>query len=373
MGVGRRLRRAVRAAVPLVQLTAAATAAWVIALQLDGHDDPFFAPIAAVVALSSPLGERGSNAVRLLLGVMIGITVGELTVLVLGGGYGRLAVATFSAMALARLLGGPRLVTVQAAAGAILTVAAAGGEAGVHRLIDGAVGAGVALVFSQVLLSPEPVALVRRAAAHALAGMAEALALTSRALERNDGELADQAMDVLRGVRDSLGELARVRRTSGRTARHSAIWRSRIEPAVRESDNAGHLDLLGASCLLLARAVAEDPAVCAPLAPSVRQLADALGKIGEGPGDRAARQAAADDALAVARRLPDAGPPVGPALVTAVLAARMVAADVMVVAGVGPDEAVAAVRQEAGEVRVPAPPRAPRVPFGFERRTRHPS
>jgi uncharacterized membrane protein YgaE (UPF0421/DUF939 family) len=120
----------------------------VIALQFGGHDEPFFAPISAIVALSSPLGERGSNAVKLLAGVLVGIGAGELTVLILGGGYGRLALATFVAMAVAQAFGGPRLVTVQAAAGAILTVAAADGEAGVHRLIDAVIAAGVALVFS---------------------------------------------------------------------------------------------------------------------------------------------------------------------------------------------------------------------------------
>lgn len=176
-----------------------------------------------VVALSSPLGERGSNAVRLLLGVMIGIAAGEVTVAVLGGGYGRLALAMFAAMALARAMGGPRLVIVQAAGGAILTVAAADGQAGVHRLVDAGIGAAVALVFSQFLLSPEPVALVRRAAAVALGRMADALSLTAQALERDDDDLVDEATTRLRDLRDSLAELGRLRKASSRVARHSVI------------------------------------------------------------------------------------------------------------------------------------------------------
>lgn len=43
----------------LLQTTAAATVAWIAARVLAGHDDPFFAPIATLVALSQPLGERG--------------------------------------------------------------------------------------------------------------------------------------------------------------------------------------------------------------------------------------------------------------------------------------------------------------------------
>jgi hypothetical protein len=54
-----------------VQGTAASTAAWVIATHVIDHHEPFFAPIAAVIALNAPLGERGLNAFRLLLGVVV--------------------------------------------------------------------------------------------------------------------------------------------------------------------------------------------------------------------------------------------------------------------------------------------------------------
>jgi uncharacterized membrane protein YgaE (UPF0421/DUF939 family) len=66
--------------------TTAATAAWVIARRLGDHPDPFFAPIAAVVALNASRGERSSNAVRLLVGVVVGIVAGELAIGFLGAG-----------------------------------------------------------------------------------------------------------------------------------------------------------------------------------------------------------------------------------------------------------------------------------------------
>lgn len=370
----RGLRRVFYAATPIALLTAAATAAWLIALQIGDHSDPFFAPIAVVVALSSPVGERGSNAIRLLLGVIIGITTGELTVLVLGGGYGRLALAVFVAMVVARLLRGPRLVLVQAAAGAILTVAAANGEAGVDRLMDAAIGAAVALLFSQVLLSPEPVALVRRATAQALGRMAGAVALVAEALDRRDDALADEAMKRLRDIRDELSELARLRKASSRVARHSAIWHSRIEPVVRENENAGHLDLLGASCVLLARTVVytdfDDLTV---LAPNIHDLARALAEVAADPGDRGTRQDAADTALSGARRLATMNLPQNPAVAATLVAVRMVTIDVMTVAGVDPEEAAAAVWQGSGDLRVAAPPTTPRLPWTWRRRrgTRH--
>jgi hypothetical protein len=57
----RELRRAAAIVWPLLQATAAATLAWVIATHGLGHEDPFFAPIAAVIALntSGRVGSRG--------------------------------------------------------------------------------------------------------------------------------------------------------------------------------------------------------------------------------------------------------------------------------------------------------------------------
>ncbi len=352
----------------MVQGTAAATAAWLIATRILDHDQPFFAPIAAVIALNAPLGERGLNAFRLLAGVLVGIAAGEAALLGLGGGYGTLALATFCAMAVARQLGGARVTVAQAAAGAILTVAVADGEAGVNRLLDALVGAGVALVFSQLLFSPEPVALLRRAEAAALSDMADGLELTAQSLERDDPELADRALTRMRGLRDRLAELGRTRQASERVARRSAVWRSQRAPVVRERENAGHLDLLGGSALLLTRtASAAGTSERERLAPRVRELAAALDELAKMPGDRGTRQRAADRALGVARGLRDADPGTGLLSAAATFSVRMVAADIMVFAGVDADEVEAAVREGARELEVPDPPSAPRVPFKARR------
>src|SRR4029078_7508807 len=102
--------------------SAAATGAWLIASHGVRHHPPFFAPIAAVVALNTTIGERGTNALRLLLGVVIGIVIGELTIALLGGGYGRMALAMFVAMLIARHLDRARILLAQAAAGGIPTL-----------------------------------------------------------------------------------------------------------------------------------------------------------------------------------------------------------------------------------------------------------
>jgi uncharacterized membrane protein YgaE (UPF0421/DUF939 family) len=364
----RALRRLAAHAWPLVQSTAAATAAWIIAGRVGGRPNPFFAPIAALVALTASRGERGSTAVRLLIGVVVGIVSGELAISVLGSGYSSLALATFAATAVAVALGSARIVIVQAGASAVLTVALADSQAGPWRLVDALIGAGVALVFSQVLFPPEPVALLRRAEAAALEDMADGLELTAGALERDDEELAERALSRLRDLRDRLVELSRTRRASSRVVRHSLIWRTRMAPVVRESEHAGHLDLLGGSCLLLTRtALAMSRLERRRLAPAVQELAAAIMELARAPDDRSSRQRAADRAVDLVRW--DAGSPAQfPQALVASAAIRMVAMDVMVLAGLDPAQVADAVRGGGGELQVPDPPPAPRMPFHSNRR-----
>ena len=268
----------------LLQQTVAATVAWVIAKGVIDHHEPYFAPIAAVVALNTFFGERGSNALRLLQGVVVGIVIGELTVAAFGRGYAQLAIALFVAMAIARATGGARVTVAQAAVGAILTIAVGDTEHVMQRLTDAFIGAGVALVFTQFLLSPEPLRLLRRAESAALAAMANGLRLTGQALADSEEQMAGPALDT-HALRDQLTELARVRQTSIRIARHSALWRRRTPLVMRENENAGHLHLLGDSCLMLTR-IAVQTRRCDRewLAPHLHELAGTLSDLSRARG-----------------------------------------------------------------------------------------
>jgi uncharacterized membrane protein YgaE (UPF0421/DUF939 family) len=286
---------------PLLQGSVAAMTAWLIATHVVRHHQPFFAPIAAVVALNTTIGERGTNALRLLLGVVIGIVIGELTIALLGGGYGRMALATFVAMMIARRLDGARIVIAQAAVSSILTVAVANGEAGTNRLADALIGGGVALLFSQIFFTPEPVGLIRRASAIALRQMAQALALGARALERDDERLPEEAFDSLR---ERLGELHRMVRAARRVVRHTLYWRSRAESVARATESARHLELLGGSLIMLVRsALATDAAEHRAWAPVLDELGQVLSNLAAAPDDRLARQRAADQAREIAQTI----------------------------------------------------------------------
>jgi uncharacterized membrane protein YgaE (UPF0421/DUF939 family) len=364
----RAIRRIVDDAWPLVQGTAAAVSAWVLAKYLVDHPDPIFAPIAAVVALNTVIGERGLNALRLLQGVVLGILVGEATLVVLGGGYGSMGLAILVATTAARALGGTRVTIAQAAIGAIITVGRVDSEVGVERVTDALIGTGVAIVFSQLLFSPQPLALLRHAERVVLETLAAGLALTADALEQDDDDLAERGIAQLRDLPDEVTELRRLRRATSRFARRT-VWRSQRAVVVRENENADQLDFLGGSSLLLARVA---PSLTSEerseVAPSVRTLADLLGSLAAHLGDIETRQRAADRALEVATSIgaDDLEPDSTLALV--VMAVRTVATDLIVFAGVDVDDAVAAVREGIleHEVREPAPVAPKR--FGWLRR-----
>ena len=194
-------------------------------------------------------------------------------------------------------------------------------------------------------------------------------ALTARALERADDELAEQAIAAIRELPDDVTELRRMRRASSRVARRTLVWRRQSALVVRENENADHLDLLAGSCLLLARFA---PSLSSPerraLEPSVRGLAGVLAELAQELGERETRQHAADRALEVANAVSGADAPAGSTLALAVTGVRLVATDLMAFAGVNLDDAVEAVREGSLEQRVAAPAPAPGRRFSRLRR-----
>jgi uncharacterized membrane protein YgaE (UPF0421/DUF939 family) len=286
----------------LLQQALAATLAWLIATRVMQHHIPFFAPIAAVVALNTSLGQRGTNAIRLLIGVAVGIICGEGGLWLLGPGYSALGVATFMAMFLAQLVDRAPIVTAQAASAAILTVTTAGGEGGLDRLLDALVGAGVALVFSQVVFTPDPVRLVQRAEVAALNEMAEGLRLTAQGVRDHDTRLAEQALARLCDLPVQLSELGRTVRASAAVSRHSLLWQRRRAAVTAEAANARQLDLLGGSCLLLSRAaMTADDSCRGALAEQTQQLADLLTALAAAPADPRVQQRIREGALQLAQ------------------------------------------------------------------------
>jgi uncharacterized membrane protein YgaE (UPF0421/DUF939 family) len=147
-----RLRRWRSAAVPIAQAAVAAGLAWLVALHVVGHRAPFFAPIAAVVCLGLTSGQRLRRVLELIVGVSIGIGIGDLLLSMIGTGPWQLALVVALAMSVAVLLDGGAVITAQAAISAILvaTLYLPGDATGVSRMVDALIGGATALVMVAV-------------------------------------------------------------------------------------------------------------------------------------------------------------------------------------------------------------------------------
>jgi sugar porter (SP) family MFS transporter len=191
---------------------AAAGAAWEIALRVPGgHGQPFFAPIAAVIALGAQRGRRGRQAIEMIVGVSVGILVGGGLLALAGAGGWQIVVATVVAFVLTTGADAPPVVRVQSAASAILVVALhrPGGDLAVQRLVDALIGGGIAIVLARFLFPVDPLELVRGEARTLRERLAGSLVEVAEALVRREPKRAEAALasvDAIdsRGLEDAL-------------------------------------------------------------------------------------------------------------------------------------------------------------------------
>jgi uncharacterized membrane protein YccC len=185
----------------IAQSALAAGAAWEIALQIPGHGTPFFAPIAAVIALGAERGRRGRQAIEVMIGVTVGILLGAAIVVVAGVGAWQLVLATAVALLVATAAAAPPVVRTQAAASAILVVALhqPGTNLAFQRLIDALIGGGIAIVLARLLFPVDPLKLVRDEARQLRVRLADALQEIAAALATGD---RGQARSALHGLND---------------------------------------------------------------------------------------------------------------------------------------------------------------------------
>lgn len=205
----------------------AAGIAWILAVWLLGHPRPLFAAVSAIVCLSPGLPSHGRQAVGLMLGVATGIAIGELALLLPEGmlvpeglSLLRLASATFLSMVIAASFGQPAVVPIQAGVSAVLVLALGPESAGFTRMEDVAIGVGVGLFFSQVLLTPDPVRLVDAAADELLMRLARAFRDAAAAFAARDVVKAETALLAFSSTHDSLIALG----TGIDSARYAARW-----------------------------------------------------------------------------------------------------------------------------------------------------
>jgi uncharacterized membrane protein YgaE (UPF0421/DUF939 family) len=189
----------------LAQAAAAAGISWELALQLPNHGQPFFAPIAAVIALGAERGTRGRQAIQMMTGVSVGILVGAAILALAGAGAWQIVVGTLVALVVTTGAGAPRMVRNQAAASAILIVALhrPGSNLAVQRLEDALIGGAVAILIARFLLPIDPIPLVRDEARNLREQLATALDDAAAALAEGDRGSAEAAVERIWSIDDS--------------------------------------------------------------------------------------------------------------------------------------------------------------------------
>lgn len=281
---------------PLAQTAVAATIAWTIADKAFGHPSPFFAPVAAIMALGVTRGQRGRRAIEIMLGVALGIGLGDLIAHLIGTGVAQLALIVTLAMGAAVMLRAGTLLMTEAAVSATLVATVSPTTKGFvpTRLIDALVGGAVALVFSQLLFPVHPVKVVREAAESVLKELARTLSDVAASLERRDLDGAEEALLRARRASDDWGRFEQALDV-GREAAEYAPPRRRHRDRFHDYTDIGlPLDLMVRDSHVLARSAVRALMIGDPVPDrvieAVGELAAAtgglVGRIGqEGQGD----------------------------------------------------------------------------------------
>ncbi len=191
----------------IVQCGVSAAIAWFLAAHVFGHPQPFFAPVAAVVALGQSFGQRLERVVEIVAGVAVGVFVGDVIIHTIGTGYVQLAVIIVVAMALATLLDAGVLLTTQAgvqSAFVVMLLPAPG--AAFSRWTDAVIGGAVALAAATIT----PASPLRKPRLHAAAiveEIADVLDDAAGALRSRNIDDADAALQRARDSESALSTL----------------------------------------------------------------------------------------------------------------------------------------------------------------------
>ncbi|WP_127498536.1 FUSC family protein [Actinoplanes solisilvae] len=280
-GAGDGVRRVRHGLGLAVQAGLAAGLAWWLAHDVFGRPSPFFAPIAAVITLASSLGQRARRTAELVVGVAIGIGIGDAIILLIGSGPWQIGLIVLLAVMVATGVGGGTPLVVQSASSAVL-VATLTTSTGLPwtRFFDALVGGGVGLVVMTVLLPLNPLVVVRRAADPALRALADGLHQVGIGMAERDRTTIDDALTRLRGAEATFAAFSSaVTAARENVAFAPARWHNRGALALYV-DGASHITYALRNTRVMSRradtALGDDEVIPEVLAVSVGLLGDAV-------------------------------------------------------------------------------------------------
>jgi uncharacterized membrane protein YgaE (UPF0421/DUF939 family) len=281
-----RLRRLRGGALLAAQAGLAAAIAWLVAHDLIRHPRPFFAPIAAVIVLNVSVGQRLRRAVELVVGVAVGILVGDVLIYLIGTGAWQIGLSVASAILAAVFLGGSATVIGQAASSAVLVATLAPPQGGVYysRFVDALIGGVVGVLVMALLLQVNPLTRIRRAALPAVNCLSEGLRACATAFQSGSQEEAQAVLGALRRSEAAMAAFRDALSDARETATLApARWRARV-PLAQYVDAEPHLDHALRNARVLARrtvaAVRDGEKPPAELVAALQGAAEAVAALG---------------------------------------------------------------------------------------------
>jgi uncharacterized membrane protein YgaE (UPF0421/DUF939 family) len=305
----------VRTRLPLIAQTAAAAGiSWELALLVQPR--PYFAPIAAVIALSASAGQHLRRAVELAFGVAVGILVADLLLSLVGTSGLTVAVVVAGSMAAALLFGAGQILVNQAAVSAVLlaTLGTPAGSSSFTRFFSALIGASVAVLVGPVFTRRDPLRHVGREAEKVLDRLADVLDKVADALAAGDPDEAHAALEAARATDGEIDAYEDALAAADEALRLRPPQRRELPKLGVYSDALQQVDFAIRNTRVLARAAETAAVRGVPAEPelvaAVRLLARAVRALGqdlEAPSEdsearRLAREAAQEATAVLDRR-----------------------------------------------------------------------
>jgi uncharacterized membrane protein YgaE (UPF0421/DUF939 family) len=334
------------------QCALAASVAWLLARHALHHPAPFFAPVSAIVCLGTSYGQRPRRVAEVMVGVAVGVGIGDLFVRHVGTGWWQIALTVTIAMSAAILLDAGALIVTQAGVqSVVVSTLLPNPHAGLSRWLDAVVGGLVALIAATVV-PRAPLRRPRHEAAYVVSELADLLREAAQSARDGDVERAARTLSRARDTESSLNDLKGAA-SEGLDLVQISVFRRRHDHEVRQmAELVDPLDralrnarVLVRRVVALARSERPLPEAYAELVDQLAGAADLIGaELRAGRPPYAAQPSLVDiaDASALLVRSADLS-------VEVILGQlRSIVVDLLQVAGEEPDEALALIPPMAG-------------------------
>lgn len=209
-----RARRVFKRRLSVLQGALAAGSAYWVAQNIFGHEQPFFAPIAAVIILGLTGGERLKRAVELSLGCAVGVGLGDLLISFIGSGGWQIAVVVGVSLLVASFLSKAPLVSNQVAIGSILiaTIMPPGSSDGFDRMFDALIG-GVTAIIIIAIIPTSPLKAGRHEVSKVLGIVASVLEDVAIAIRERDTKALNEVLSAVRGTQQDINTMLAATKT----------------------------------------------------------------------------------------------------------------------------------------------------------------